>query len=341
MPSGPRLRFDRRSLLKTTAVGTTLGLAGCPGLGGSGSDFPSESITIIVPYAEGGGTDGYARIIQGPLSTELGVEVTINNIPGETPVTGLNNLITNPNDDHQLGMAGHLGLVGSALIYADWDPSELTMLGSVGSLAISCYGNADYDWGGLNGMIDKFNNGDFSQIASIGFGTPFHLAALIAKERADWQWEEWVPYEGAAPSVQAVAQDEVPFGIIASVVLRPHYQSDTNIDIIGTLRSDGDPTMPEVQTWSDAGLESVDEVSNILMSVFGPPQMSDAARSRMDEALQNIMTTETVTASREETGLLIDSYATADELQQTVSDLETEIPEIVNLDPYRGTTTNQ
>lgn len=330
-------KLDRRSLLKTTAVGTTVGLAGCSGiLGGSGSEFPSESVTIVVPYAEGGGTDGYARIIQEPLSEELGVEVTINNIPGETPVTGLNELITNPNDDHQIGMAGHLGLVGSALIYADWQPSELTMLGSVGSLAISCYGNAQYDWGGLNGMVEKFNNDEFSQVASIGFGTPFHLAALVARQRADWQWEEWVPYEGGGPSVQAVAQDEVSCGMIASVVLRPHYQSDTEIDIIGTLRSDGDPTMPEVQSWSEAGLSSVDEVSNILMSVFGPPQMSDGASSRMNEALQNIMETDAIAGAREETGLLIDSYAVADELQETVSSLETGIPDIVDLDPYRN-----
>ena len=337
MAPSRKLRLDRRTLLKTTAVGTTAGVAGCSGvLDDSESDFPSESVTIVVPYAEGGGTDGYARIIQEPLSEELGVEVTINNIPGETPVTGLNELITNPNDDHQLGMAGHLGLVGSALIYADWEPSDLSMLGSVGSLAISCYGNAEYDWGGLNGMIEKFNDGEFGQVASIGFGTPFHLGALVARERADWEWEQWVPYEGAAPSVQAVAQDEVPFGIIASVVLRPHYQSDTEIDIIGTLRSDGDPTMPEVETWSDAGLPSVDEVSNILMSVFGPEQMSDDARSRMDEALQNIMDTDAIEGTREETGLLIDSYATADELQETVSKLETEIPEIVDLDPYRN-----
>lgn len=337
MARSHKTRLNRRRFLKTTTVGTTVGLAGCSGiLGGGGSDFPSESVTIVVPYAEGGGTDGYARIIQEPLSEELGVEVTINNIPGETPVTGLNNLITNPNDDHQLGMAGHVGLVGSALIYADWQPSELTMLGSVGSLAISCYGNTNYDWSGLNGMIDMFNDGQFSRVSSIGFGTPFHLAALVARERANWNWEEWVPYEGAAPSVQAVAQDEVPFGIIASVVLRPHYQSDTKIDIIGTLRSDGDPTMPEVQTWNGAGLTSVDEVSNILMSVFGPPQMSDGARSRMNEALQNIMETDAIEGAREQTGLLIDSFATADELQQKVSDLETEIPDIVNLDPYRN-----
>lgn len=327
--------LSRRSLLKATAVGTTGVLAGCSGSGGS-AEFPSEPITIVVPYAEGGGTDGYARIIQGPLSEELGVEVQIENIPGETPVTGLNELITNPEDSHQLGMAGHLGLVGSALIFADWDPSEMTMLGSVGSLAISAYGNASYEWDGLNDMIDKFNGGEFSQVASIGFGTPFHLAGLVARERADWGWEEWVPYEGAAPSVQAVAQDEVSTGLIASVVLRPHYQADTEIDIIGTLASDGDPTMPEVQSWSDAGLSSVDEVSTILMSVFGPPEMPDDHRNTMDEALQAIMETDAIQGAREETGLLIDSFATADELGDQVTNLETEIPNTVDLDPYRN-----
>jgi tripartite-type tricarboxylate transporter receptor subunit TctC len=336
MPVRDVTRLDRRSLLKATTVGTAVGLAGCAGLGGSGADYPSEPITIVVPFAEGGGTDGYARIIQGPLSEELGVEIQINNIPGETPVTGLNELITNPEDSYQLGMAGHLGLVGSALIYADWAPSEMTMLGSVGNLAISAFGNAGYDWGGLTGMIERFNDGEFNQVASIGFGTPFHLAGLVARQRADWQWEQWVPYEGAAPSVQAVAQGEVPCGLIASVVLRPHYQSDTNIDVIGTLASDGDPTMPEVQTWDEAGLQSVDEVSTILMSVFGPPEMPDDHRDTIDEALQAIMNTEAIQGAREETGLLIDSFATADELSETVSNLETEIPNTVDLEPYRN-----
>jgi tripartite-type tricarboxylate transporter receptor subunit TctC len=328
-------RLDRRSLLKTTAAGTMVGLAGCSQVLGEGEEYPSEAITIVVPYAEGGGTDGYARIIQDPLSEELGVEVRINNIPGETPVTGLNELVTNPEDSYQLGMAGHLGLVGSALIFADWAPSELTMLGSVGSLAISCYGNAKYDWGGLNDMVERFNSGEFEQVASIGFGTPFHLVSLIARERADWNWEQWVSYEGAAPSVQAVAQDEVPFGVIASVVLRPHYQQDTEIDVIGTFADDGDPTMPEVETWSEAGLTSVNEVSTILMSVFGPPEMPDGHRDTIDEALQAIMETDAIAGAREETGLLIDSFATADELSEQVATLEEEIPETVDLDQYR------
>ena len=43
-----------------------------------------------------------------------------------------------------------------------------------------------------------------------------------------------------------------------------------------------------------------------------------------------------IQGAREETGLLIDSFATADELSETVSDLETEIPNTVDLEPYQN-----
>ena len=327
---------SRRDVLKSAAAGSVVGLAGCSGVTGGGSSYPSEPITIVVPFAEGGGIDTYARIISDPLSEELSVDIEINNIPGENPVPGLNELITNPDDSHQLGMSGHSGMVGAALIFADWDPSELTTLGAVGKLAVSCYGNRKYDWQGLNDMIERFNSGEFRQVASIGIGTPFHIAGLVARERGNWQWEKWVPYEGAAPSTQAVVQDEVPFGMIASVVLRPHYQSDTKIDIIGTLATDGDPTMPKVQSWGEAGLTSVEEVANILISVFGPPNMPSDHQETIGEALQNIMDTNAIAEQREKTGLLIDSFANGDELGETVSSLEEKIPNLVDLDQYRN-----
>ncbi len=48
----------------------------------SASAWPSKPVTFIVPYPPGGGTDVIARIIQEPLSRQLGQPIVIENRGG-------------------------------------------------------------------------------------------------------------------------------------------------------------------------------------------------------------------------------------------------------------------
>ena len=48
----------------------------------SAQPFPSRPITIIVPFAAGGGTDVTARIVGGHMSRTLGQRIVIENIAG-------------------------------------------------------------------------------------------------------------------------------------------------------------------------------------------------------------------------------------------------------------------
>src|SRR4051812_31839006 len=44
--------------------------------------YPSRPITLIVPFAPGGGTDVAARIIGGHMARTLGQQIVIQNVPG-------------------------------------------------------------------------------------------------------------------------------------------------------------------------------------------------------------------------------------------------------------------
>src|SRR5215203_4262563 len=45
-------------------------------------DYPSRPITLVVPYAAGGGNDVMARIVGEKMSKTLGQQVVIENRPG-------------------------------------------------------------------------------------------------------------------------------------------------------------------------------------------------------------------------------------------------------------------
>ena len=76
----------RRVFLKTLAACATLSFA----LAGSASaaGYPERPITLIVPWAAGGGTDATARIIGSLLEKELGQPINVVNRTGGNGVVG-------------------------------------------------------------------------------------------------------------------------------------------------------------------------------------------------------------------------------------------------------------
>lgn len=107
----PERTLDRRELLASIGVASAAGLAGCTGDGGNGgdggdggdggggdgsgdggqsSDYPTDNITLTVPYASGGGFDAYARITAPYWEKHLPNDptVTVENVVGGGGVTG-------------------------------------------------------------------------------------------------------------------------------------------------------------------------------------------------------------------------------------------------------------
>jgi tripartite-type tricarboxylate transporter receptor subunit TctC len=53
-----------------------------------GQTYPSRTITLIVPYAAGGGVDAVARVIADALGVRLGQKIIIENVTGAGGVIG-------------------------------------------------------------------------------------------------------------------------------------------------------------------------------------------------------------------------------------------------------------
>src|SRR5215204_1015056 len=92
----------RRAFLKILALGAALPLLSA---GESArAAYPERPITIIVPWAAGGGTDATARIIGTLLEKELGQPVTVVNRTGGSGVVGHAAIAGAPADGYTIGI---------------------------------------------------------------------------------------------------------------------------------------------------------------------------------------------------------------------------------------------
>ena len=104
----------RRSFLPALVAASAVLLAACAeteqeGAGGGAAadpaaEFPTEDITLYVPYAPGGPTDLAARTVGDCLAEDFGSAVVVENREGASGSLGMQAMIQGGNDGHSLSL---------------------------------------------------------------------------------------------------------------------------------------------------------------------------------------------------------------------------------------------
>jgi tripartite-type tricarboxylate transporter receptor subunit TctC len=166
--------------------------------------WPSRPVTVIVPWAAGGGTDATARIIGSLLEKELGTPVNVVNRAGGNGVVGHQAIASAKPDGYTLGMITveismmhHMGL--TKLSPSDYTPLALMNLdpSAVTVSATSPYKKLDDLLAAAKANPGKLKasgtgEGGIWQLA---------LAGMLKDLKIDPQAIRWVPSKGAAPAM--------------------------------------------------------------------------------------------------------------------------------------------
>ena len=93
---------------------------------GSALDYPTHPITLIVPYAPGGGNDVLARGVAEPMSKALGQPIVIENHGGAGGSIGTRQVAKSVPDGYTLGLGGTGTLAIDPTLYpnAGYDPRK-------------------------------------------------------------------------------------------------------------------------------------------------------------------------------------------------------------------------
>lgn len=168
------------------------------------ANYPSKTITVICPWAAGGGTDRVSRFMADQLQKELGKPAVVVNRTGGSGAVGHSAGALAKPDGHTITMITFelstmhwMGI--SDLTWEDFEP-VLQMNADAAAIIVK----ADAPWKSLNEFMEAVN-ADPGKMTMSGTATGgawdlaragFQLSAGIPVESI-----RWIPTKGAAPSI--------------------------------------------------------------------------------------------------------------------------------------------
>lgn len=105
--------------------------------------FPDRPVSIIVPWAAGGGADTVTRFFAAGLETELGVPVAVVNRTGGGGITGHTTIATATPDGYTLGAASPEIAFYKALGLGELTPDSVDLFSRIGLLPAGVTVKAD------------------------------------------------------------------------------------------------------------------------------------------------------------------------------------------------------
>jgi tripartite-type tricarboxylate transporter receptor subunit TctC len=228
----------------------------------SSAAYPSHPITLIVPYAPGGGNDVLARAVAEPMAKSLGQPVVTENHGGAGGTVGTRQVAKAAPDGYTLGLGGTGTLAIDPTLYpnAGYDPrKDFEPVGLIATSPLIILVNQSVPAHNVQELIAlaKTQPGKLNY-ASAGVGSGIHLGTVLFAEAAGINITH-VPYKGSGPALTDLLGGHVQIyfsslppaiGLVKEGKLRA-------LGLTGLKRSASFPNVPTVAEQGLPGFEAV------------------------------------------------------------------------------------
>ena len=252
-------------------------------------DYPTRPITLIVPYAPGGGNDVLARGVAEPMSKTLGQQIVIENRGGAGGSIGTRQVATAAPDGYTLGLGGTGTLAIDPTLYpnAGYDPrKDFAPVGLIATSPLIILVNPSLPAHNVQELIAlaKAQPGKLNY-ASAGTGSGIHLGTVLFATAAGIELTH-VPYRGTGPALTDLLGGHVAlyFSSLPSAV---GLVKDGKLRALGVTGLKRSATFPDVPTVAEQGLPGFEAVLHygIVAPAGTPRPIVDKLNAALREAL--------------------------------------------------------
>ncbi|MCD5325243.1 MULTISPECIES: tripartite tricarboxylate transporter substrate binding protein [Pontibacillus] len=301
----------------------TILITGCSA-GSAVSKYPSKQITYSIPFNPGGQSDIEARRQQPMLEEILDQKVVITYKDGGGGAIGWSELVGKRPDGYFITGINipHIVLQPLARDSAGYETEEINPVAIFQATPIALAVSKDSSIESLSDFIDqaKKNPGGLT-VAGSGTYSGHHITLMQLQDLADFK-AEYVPFSGAAPSIQAFLGGNTDAVLVNSSDL-VKYQDDMKVLGIG---SEGTfEPMPDIPTFKDLGYNMT---ASIDRGVAVPPKTDEEIIKKLEDAFLEIANDEKVKKEMIKEGFIPKSMG-ADESQEYINQKVEEMKPLV------------
>ena len=260
---------------------------------GQAQTFPTRAVTLIVPFAAGGGVDATARLLTPKLGELLKQPVVIENVPGAAGTIGTQKAARAPADGYTLLFAVASPLNVAPLVA----PSAVRYDSFKDFVPVATVGVAPFVLVGKPGLAAA-NTAELIRLAKAqpgklnfgtdGVGTSLHITVELIKQRAGIDLVH-VPYKSGPQVLTDVAGGQLDLAVLPLSLAQP-FIKDGKVKAFGVTSLARAPSAPAIPALAETaelkGLE-MDSWLGVLAPAGTPPAAVAAMVHAIDMAVKD------------------------------------------------------
>lgn len=220
------------------------------------AQYPDKPIRLVVPWPAGGGSDVVARMVAQPLAERLKQPVIIDNRPGANGSIGTAVVARAPKDGYTLiwVTADTHAIIPHIYPNLGYDArKDFDSVGIAGYFPYTLVVNPAFPASSVAEFVAraKAQPGKVT-FASWGVGGSAHVAMEMFRQQGGFEVLH-VPFQGAAPAIQAVIGGQVDSMIVPISVADPHARGG-RVKMLGLASSSRFAGAPELRTFAEQGV---------------------------------------------------------------------------------------
>ena len=236
----------------------------------SAQSYPTQRVTIVVPFGAGSVTDIMARILADELGRKWNQQVIVENRPGLAGTTAVAKAAP---DGYTLMLTSN-GHTVAALVSKNlsFDPlKDFVGITRVSSSPLSLIVNPDVPAKDLKELIAyaKANPGKLN-FSSPGLASTTFIAGALFRQAAGINLVH-IPFKSVPEAVSAVIRGDAQMYFAPTNVAKEQGEAG-KVRVIGAVTAQRLPEMPNAPTFRDQGLDYVYDAWFGLMAPAGTPK---------------------------------------------------------------------
>jgi tripartite-type tricarboxylate transporter receptor subunit TctC len=269
------------------------------------AEYPTKPITVLIPYAPGGGTDTTMRLVEEAAGRYLGQKLVLVNLSGGHGSRAVTKLKGANPDGYLIGVVP-TGPIASLPHMADlqYTKDDLVPFIQLTHVPNTLIAPKDSPFNSLKDVIDaarKKGSGAL-KVAIAGKGSSSsHLPMVNLEQKAGVKFT-FIPHKGGGPALVPVMGGHVNLGSVDLSVSGPKIKAGI-VKPIGLFASVRNKDFPNIPTLKEQGYDVEGGFFNMMMAPKGTPEK---IVKRLHDAFKKALEDPAVIARAKKVNLVIE-----------------------------------